>query len=264
MTHFESDDWKGLGASLAAHALFILVFALLTAGRPEPQRLGFVQVNIGPFARGRPVQQAEAEQPEAEVPTPTPEETAPQQPEEPPEPTTQPQQEQPAPESKPVDLPDQQEPVQNEEQTEVPETETVAPRQPPAAEAEEAQEMQPEQQTAAVGGGQASGETGAASGEEGDGADPQESAPYDIEGLNREAVYAPLPRFVDKQNVDLSFQITVNPSGRVVGARPVLKGNPALEQEVRRVLQQWRFNPLPAGAPQANQTGRITFRFRVE
>jgi protein TonB len=29
-------------------------------------------------------------------------------------------------------------------------------------------------------------------------------------------------------------------------------------------LQQWRFNALPPAAPQENQTGTITFTFRLE
>ncbi len=65
-------------------------------------------------------------------------------------------------------------------------------------------------------------------------------------------------------NARIRVRITVNPDGRIVRRVPLLKGNPELEAAVMDALQQWRFNALPPGAPQENQTGTITFTFRLE
>jgi len=88
--------------------------------------------------------------------------------------------------------------------------------------------------------------------------------PYKIEGLDREPERAPLPRYTEKVNARIRVQITVNPQGQIVRRIPLKKGSPKLEAAVMNALKQWRFNALPPGAPQENQTGTITFTFRLE
>ncbi|MEM1096527.1 MAG: TonB family protein, partial [Bacteroidota bacterium] len=65
-------------------------------------------------------------------------------------------------------------------------------------------------------------------------------------------------------NAVISFIIEVNPRGEIVRKIPARKGDPALERAVLQVLDRWRFNALPANAPQVNQRGTVTFRFRLE
>jgi protein TonB len=77
-------------------------------------------------------------------------------------------------------------------------------------------------------------------------------------------VRAPLPRYAEKVNAVIRVRVTVDPQGRIVRRLPLMKGNPALEQAVMEALARWRFNALPPDAPQENQTGTITFAFRLE
>lgn len=261
--NMSQDDWTGLGASLAVHVALFVLFAFLTAGRPDMQPLGVVQVEMGAFAEGQPVQQAAEERPETSEPEPEPvvEETESSEEEE----TQPPEEEEPAPESTPVELPDQEEEVEDEEEVETPEEENIAPEEPPASEDEEGEEGPPAEQSAsAEGSGSPEGDTGASSGDDAEGTEQEESAPYDIEGLNREPINSPLPGYTEQVNAVIRVRVTVDPQGRVVERIPLIKGNPELERSVMRALQRWRFNPLPQNAPQENQTGIITFRFRLE
>ncbi len=262
--NWKKDDWWGLGASLGVHAALLVLFALLATGRPAEQQLGFVEVEIGPYAQGQPVEAAEVDQPgEAEEqPAETPEDAEEPQPEA--EPPAQPEPEEAA---DPVDLPEQEEPVEAEEEVVTPEKTTDEPTIPaePTEEKEEAEEPQPESEPAAAsGGGAEEGRTGAEEGDEGEGAEEEEAAPFNIEGLNRDKVAGPLPQYAEKVNAVIRVRITVDPQGRVVERLPLVKGNPALERSVMDALTRWRFNPLPPGAPQERQSGIVTFRFRLE
>src|SRR5690606_7274864 len=98
----------------------------------------------------------------------------------------------------------------------------------------------------------------------GDGTDEERTSPFSIEGLNRSLLNGPLPEYADKVNANIRYEITVDPHGRIIGTRPILKASPALEQSIQRALRSWRFNALPPNAPAQNQTGTITFRFRLE
>ena len=264
----ERDDWYGAGASLGVHAALLVLFWFLTAGAPPAQPLGFVEVDLGPFAEGQPVQQAQEEAaPEEPVPPTQEEEPAP----DPAPPVEESEPEEPAEESgTPVDLPDQEEPVQDEEQADAPAEEAPTPEEqtaPPEEAPSEPQPAEPEPEPeppAEETGGAEEGDTGAESGEDAEGEAPQESAPYNIEGLNRDPIQAPLPAYEEKVNAVIKVRLTVDPQGRVVRQLPLMKGNPALERSVLATLERWRFNPLPAGAPQENQTGTVTFRFRLE
>ena len=247
------NDWIGLSASLAVHAVLLFLFTFLTAARPDEARLGFIEVEMGPFAEGRPVQKSDRESPNA-TETPT---------------TEKPQQKQPeaAPpkEAKPVNLPDQPKDVKDDDRVSSPDTETISPEKKNNEAEVKKPEVKPETQPVRPqGSGSVDGNTGANSGREGEGTEEQKSAPYDIQGLNRDATFAPLPAYREKVNATIRVQITVDPNGRVIRRIPVLKANPALDQAVMDALARWTFNRLPGNAPQENQTGVVTFRFRLE
>lgn len=248
------NDWLGLFTSLALHALLFVVLALITAARPEPEPLGFIEVELGPFAQGRPVQRAEEDRPRAEAKRPEPV---------PPKPETKAA---PPKEAKPVKLPEQRLDLPDPEKVEAPETDKISPETNDTRAEVERTEPEPESTpTPPPGSGAREGTAGAADGQEGSGNEETKTAPYVIEGLNRDALFAPPPAYREKVNATIKFRIVVDPRGQVVSAVPVLKASPALESAVRDVLmQRWRFNPLPGNAPQVNQTGTVTFRFRLE
>lgn len=233
-------DWIGLAASLLLHGGLAILFTFLTASTAPPARLGYVEVEFGEFSAGQPVEATEQVD----------ETTAPESQEEQPEPETEPEEPAEEPETEPVELPE-------EEQTE----ETVPPTEedPTVAEAEaqpdtsqQAQQQEPSE------------EPGDETGDPGTGTQEEASAPYNIEGLDRDPQRAPLPDYTEKVNARIRVQITVNPEGRIIRRFPLQKGNPQLESAVMDALQRWRFNALPPGAPQENQTGTITFTFRLE
>ena len=234
------NDWIGLASTLVLHGGLALLFAFLTASRPRPAQLGYVEVELGEFAPGQPVEATEQVE---ETTTPEPQEEAP-------EPETEPEEAAEEPESEPVNLPEEE---QSEESVPPTEEKTTVPE----AEAQPETEQQADQQ-------EPSEEPGDASGDPGTGTEEEAAAPYDIEGLDRDPERAPLPQYAEKVNARIRIQITVNPEGRIVRRVPLLKGNPKLEAAVMDALQQWRFNALPPGAPQENQTGVITFTFRLE
>jgi protein TonB len=233
-------DWIGLGSSLLLHVGLAVLFAFLTASQPRPARLGYVEVEFGEFSPGQPVEATE----EAEKTTaPKPEEEAP-------EPETKPEESEEDPESEPVNLPKEK---QSDETVPPTEEKTTVPE----AEAQPETEQQSDKQ-------EPSEEPGDESGDPGTGTQEEAAAPYDIEGLDRDPQRAPLPRYTEKVNARIRVQITVNPEGRIVRRIPLRKGSPKLEAAVMDALQRWRFNALPPGAPQENQTGTITFTFRLE
>jgi len=234
-------DWIGLATSLVLHAGIALLFAMLTASSPPPQQLGYVEVEFGEFQAGQPVDATE----EVE------EAAAPEDETETPEPETKPEEETTEPENQPVDLPEE-EPV--DEETIPPEEENAEPPETePQPELDEAADEQ-----------EPSDEPGGETGDPGEGATEEAAAPYDIEGLDRNPQFAPLPAYTEQVNARIQVRITVNPEGRVVRRIPLRKDNPQLEAAVMDALQRWRFNALPPGAPQENQTGTITFTFRLE
>ena len=235
------------------HLLVLGGFSLFGTYDSSSQPVGYVEVEFGPLAEGQPVEQSREEP------------TAPQQPTLEPEPESETNLEEEQIKAQPLDLPDQPEEITDEEQVQTSEQEEVEAKTPgPAADEQEAEE---EVQTPTVpesGGGTPEGSSGRAEGEEGEGTSPDKAAPFKIEGLNRVSLSSPLPRYTEKVNATIKVRITVNPQGRVVQRVPLIKGNPELEEAVMNALQRWRFNPLPANAPQENQTGVITFRFRLE
>ncbi len=250
----KKNDWIGIGLSLGLHALLIVLLGVMTLAAAEPQALGYIEVDFGPLAEGRPVQRAV--------------ETQPRVPDRKPQPRRQPRPRAVAPrETKPVDLPDQQIESKEVERVKSPQTKTIAPEPQKDRNVAEVKKPDPEpekEQVETPPGGAAEGTAGATEGASGSGSDVQKTAPYQIEGLNRSPINAPLPRYAEKVNATVRIQITVDPQGRIINRRPVLKGTPALDQAVMDALQRWRFNALPSNVPQQSQTGTITFRFRLE
>lgn len=247
------NDWIGLATSLALHALLLFAFTFLTAATPDEQQLGFIEVELGQFSEGRRVQQAPVETPDA----------AQEQPKE--QPREAQKEASPPKEAKPVDLPDQPDRIADAEKITSPDTETISPEK--KNNPEEVRKTEPKEESRPVkplGSGAPDGATGAQSGDEGEGADEMKAAPYQIEGLNRNALFAPLPSYREKVNATIRVRISVNPQGRIVQRLPLLKGNPALEQAAMQALARWKFNPLPPNAPQEMQTGVVTFHFRLE
>ena len=114
-----------------------------------------------------------------------------------------------------------------------------------------------------LGSGSLNPDDGQDTGDEGSSNQEEASAPFRIEGLNRDPVTTPLPMFVSRNSdVRVTVRITVDPLGNVTQALPVRRGDPAQDREVLRVVRGWRFNPLPANAPQESQQGLITFVLR--
>lgn len=249
----KKNDWIGLTTSVALHALLLFAFTFLTAAKPDQQDLGFIEVELGPFSEGRPVQQARVENPDA---------AQEQQKEEP----EQQKAEASAPkEAKPVDLPDEPEEIADDDKIVSPETETISPEK--KNNPEEVRKTEPKEESSPVkplGSGTPDGAAGAQSGSEGEGADELKAAPYQIEGLNRTALFAPLPSYREKVNATIRVRITVDPQGRIIRRIPLIKGSPSLEKAAMDALSRWKFNPLPPNAPQEPQTGTITFHFRLE
>ncbi len=249
----KDNDWYGMGASVLLHLLLLLAFGLMNLGVTEPEPIGYVEIDFGPIAEGRPVQRAVEDRPE----TPEPKK---------PEPKPQPDEKAAPPkEAKPVNLARQPKEIQDEEKVQTPETDKISPvTQNNPAEVEQPEPKPRPTPPKPLGGGATDGDTGETQGKPGTGQQEQKTAPFQIEGLNRSTVYAPLPTYAEKVNVDIKVRITVDPQGRITQVFPLLKGNPSLEKAVQEALQLWRFNALPRNAPQESQTGTITFRFRLE
>ncbi len=231
------------------HLLLILLFLSVSA-TPERLAAGYIEVEFGDFSEGRPVQKVKPTPVEQE-----PHDVPPAEKEQLPEPVLE-------PDAKPVNLPDQPEidvqPEINSPQAD--EIEHDPAEQEPDRTMDATIAVAP---TAAVQ-GQPDGDLGNQTGVEGRGADIEKAAPYVLEGIDRIPLRTQLPDYDEKVNAVIQVRITVDPSGRIVRVLPLRKGNPTLEQAVMQALRQWVFNPLGPGVPRENQTGTITFRFRLE
>jgi len=236
-----TSDWIGLGVSIGLHVALALLFGFLTASKPPPQQLGYVEVEFGEFAPGQPVDATQAA-----------EEAASEAQEETPEPDTEPEETAQEPQNEQVELPEEEQPSD----------ETIPPEEDEAEPPEAEPQPEPEQTADEQEPSEEPGDNEA--GDPGEGATEQASAPYNIEGLDRDPQFAPLPTYAEKVNARIRVRITVDPDGRIVRRVPLIKGNPTLEAAVMDALQRWRFNALPPGAPQENQTGTVTFTFRLE
>jgi protein TonB len=247
------NDVVGLTTSLVVHVLLLALFSLTTLGARDYEPIGYIEVDFGPLAEGRPVQQSVEEQ----VPDPADaSEVVPE--EEEPQPLSAPE------EARPVDLPDEIE-TPAEDKVVTSDVETISPEEQANPEDTNDDEAKPEVIPALPRtGGVEDGATGSETGDDGAGSEAEASAPYQIEGLNRIPLTAPPPPYAEKVNAEIRVRITVDPMGKVTRQTLLLKGNPSLEQAVLETVRDWRFNPLPANAPQEPQTGIVTFRFRLE
>jgi protein TonB len=249
------NDWIGLGISILVH---VLVLVLMSAWKTEaPEELipvGYVEVNMGTFAEGRPVRSA-PEEPTEEAPSEAEQEAEPT----PPTPEA-PQERATEAAAEPVDLPDAV-PTPDEP---IPDDAEPTPADEPVVTRPEPQPEPPQPEPQPLGRPTSDRPTGATTGDDGSGDDEERASPYDIEGLNRVPRTAPLPGYVNRVNATIRVRITVGPDGRITQRIPIRRDDPALLAEVMRTLERWRFNPLPSAAPQEPQTGTITFTFRLE
>lgn len=253
MKRFTEADRTGMAVSLVVHAAVLLLLWFMTPAPIEKQPIGFLEVEFGPISEGRPVQQAPERPVPQEADDPEPEEVEETPPAAPPE------------EAKPVDLPEQTDEIASEDVVENVETDVIAPEKATTQEEVVDEDPQPEREIVRpLGSGAIADDSADASGDAGTGSDEQVSAPFQIEGLNRSPVATPLPAYAEQVNALIRVRITVNPQGRIIERIPLIKGNPTLEQSVMDALLRWQFNPLPPNAPQENQTGVISFRFRLQ
>ncbi len=248
----QNSDWYGLLGSCVLHALLFVAFIYIESEPEATEQIGYIQVDFGDFAEGRPVQRAPVTRPEPVPPDLEPDvedEPEPAEPEE----------------SKPVDLPDA-DPLVSDPTVETPETdvEAIQPPEPQEDELVEDDETEEPRTIQPLGSGSTEGKSGAEEGDLGEGTDEQEAAPFQIEGLNRTPVRTPTPVYASQVNADISVKIWVAPNGRISRQLVLRKGDPRLEDAVNRALKQWQFNPLPANVPQDLQEGTVTFRFRLE
>ncbi len=249
----KKEDWTGVSISLGVHLVLLIMLSLLTAAATDERPMGFLEVEFGDFKEGRPVQRA------PERVDPEPDEVEPDEEVE----------ERPAvappDEVKPVELPSENLDIPDEEIIETPEADIIAPEKSVTVEEEVAEEPEPEREVVQpLGSGSLTADDGTDSGDEGEATEEVASAPYRIEGLNRAPTSTPLPIYSDSapDDVRISIRITVDPQGRIIRRIPLIKGDPNLEREVMNALLRWRFNALPVDAPQENQLGTVSFRFR--
>ena len=71
------------------------------------------------------------------------------------------------------------------------------------------------------------------------------------------------PEGVAKE-VDLKIKFTILPDGSIINIYPLIKADTRLESAAINSLRQWRFEPLPGNARQAEQTVIITFPYRLQ
>ena len=88
----------------------------------------------------------------------------------------------------------------------------------------------------------------------------------DWEGPAREKVGGRLPEFPPgvQKAATVRIDFKVAPDGSVVYTAVKTKGLPELEKVALEALRTWRFNPLDKSLPQENQTGVITFIFKLK
>jgi protein TonB len=148
--------------------------------------------------------------------------------------------------------------VSEPERTTTPAEPTPAPTRPDPTPA-------PRAETGGATGGTPAATTGTAPAEAGADRRAQRSSPFQIDGLNRQLLRGREPQYRERVNADITAEIAVSPGGDVTFRRWIRKGgSPALERAVLDALRAWRFDALPPGAPQTQQTGQVTFRFRLD
>lgn len=271
-SHIDEEDRFGASVTAGIHLLILLIALLYTVDFSADPRAAFIEVTLGEFRSGMVAERAEVQQEEVAT-RPNPPETPPEEPD--PE-ITQPVEtpQTPVEEAmKPVDLPDQTEEIEDDEVVETPETEIIEPEvedvqeeieeevaPPEAQQDDEVQEGEEES-------GDPEGTGGEVNADEGNGQNPDLSAPYNLEwegDLDRSPMVQPLPDNMTNEEATITIRFEVNPNGSLGRVIPMRKMNPELEREVMNTLRSWRFSQLPSGVPQDTQWGTITFRFVLE
>lgn len=244
MNRIKDEDWKGLGVSVAVHALLFLLFGLATA-TTEHRLPGMVEVEFGRFETAQAPARSETPATVAAQTQPRPQpQAALRQPQAAPSPRLPQTRPTPEPERVPPPSPDRDQP-------------RPEGRQQPAAPA-----AQPAPRDEA--GGRPEAITGTTSAAIADGEATARRAPFDIDGLqDRNVVFFPLPSNPGARGTSVTA-VCIGADGSVTSAFPAMRtGTPELDAAARQAILRWRFTPLPPAAPQTEQCGRITFRFTL-
>lgn len=89
----------------------------------------------------------------------------------------------------------------------------------------------------------------------------------DFGGKGKRKIYSyELPGYpagVSKE-IDVKLRFTILPDGTVGKIFPLIKADTRLESAAINSLKRWRFEPLPGGQKQADQTAVIIFPFRLQ
>jgi TonB family protein len=261
----------GLSVTAVLHVLVVLLAWLMVSEPKAQHRAAFIEITLGEFQDGTMAEFSRVEQPTPQT-RPDPVETIAEEPSPDPvvEPQPVPQTEEPA---RDVELPEQPEPV-DATPVPVPDAEEIDPSRPettapqteepsvpaPAIRAETESEGEPEA-------GDIRGIRGRVDADQGTGADPIRSAPFQLEwegDFNRAPVVQSLPNYVSQTEATIRVRFEVRPDGTVGQVIPQVRGNPELDREVIRTLRTWRFSRLPSNMPQESQFGVVTFRFILE
>jgi len=74
-----------------------------------------------------------------------------------------------------------------------------------------------------------------------------------------------LPKYPDgvSKEIDVKLRFTILPDGTVGTIIPLMKVDSRLENAAMNSLRQWRFEPLPKGQKQFDQTAIIVFPYRL-
>jgi len=86
------------------------------------------------------------------------------------------------------------------------------------------------------------------------------------EGSAREKLSGRLPEFPPgvQKAATVRIDFKVAPDGSVIWTAVETKGLPELEKVSLEALRTWRFNPLDRSMPQVNQSGMVTFVFKLK
>lgn len=115
--------------------------------------------------------------------------------------------------------------------------------------------------------GQGPGSGGGAGGGSGGGIGSHQGYAIDWGGTgSRQLLSGRLPQYPkgsDKQ-MAVILRFLVLPDGTVNGILPTRRSDELLERAAILALQTWRFDPLPSAVAQLNQSGKVTFNFKLE
>ncbi len=86
------------------------------------------------------------------------------------------------------------------------------------------------------------------------------------DGGKRNKVSGSLPRYPENSNkeVQIKVSVIVSPSGDILQITPLQKADYQFENAVTSALKTWKFEKLGSGLPAENQTGVITFNFKLD